>query len=320
MKLDKEKIVLISITCLIILFVIYILVFLCISLHLDLALGSALNQAENTSGFCSSGQNLCVFSPNNSLGLPTDSSIFTFSTNTALILADLVGRLEYAAKNNTVMAIPPQFTLIQILYPTTGPVFTALLTTTQNSLTTLYIVFRGTETGSEWQTDLQTNQVGWSGSSTVLVHQGFFNMFNQFEPAIKQTIITTNASQMFIGGHSLGSAVATLCGMQFFNLAPLVTYAFASPRVGNIAFAQLVQSSFPIFRISNQSDLVNDIPLAVMPNLQGNQLPFIYDHTGTDYSFNINWGSWLNNHYLPVYINCLSNNPSPCVLTMVPFS
>jgi triacylglycerol lipase len=178
----------------------------------------------------------------------------------------------------------------------------------------LYIVFRGTKTQSEWVKDLQTNQDPinslqslWSvDDPTVLVHSGFLSIFKEFSLRILSVIQSINPQHMYITGHSLGAAIATLAGLQYSYLnIPLVVYAFASPLVGNQAFANVVDSQYVLHRITNNDDLITMVPLNVMFNLNGDHFPYYYAKAGIDHAFSKNYGSWTNNHLLPIYINFL---------------
>jgi hypothetical protein len=344
----------ISVIC-VLLFVI-VLLFLVKDLYLYIIakkFQTALSNAENNDVFCVDNNPVCELAVNDTLGVPSPTQdLKVFSTENARILADLVTRVELAAKNNTTITSPPGFAFVEAIYPNSGPVFVGVWTVD----TTMFFAFRGTITSAEWQKDLSTQQdsisignlfethdhshefkmkegeekgckqTNWAGHARVpdadkiLVHNGFLQMFNEFKQEMTRLIDLKKPDRIYFTGHSLGAAVSTLAGLQFFDMAPggIVVYTFASPRVGNIMFSKTVQLTFPLFRISNQSDLINDIPLAVMINLSGNQLPYIYNHTGENHSFNISWGGWKNNHLLPIYTNCLGD--SSCLVTTVPFS
>lgn len=319
-----EKALLVCSLVIVFLGLLFFLIYNSLELYTSLVFDASLNQAENNPGTCAATQ-LCTWVANDDLGLPSSQVPLTaFSATTALILADLIGRVEYAATNNVAISSPPAFVFVSSAQDSASPVFVGFWTAKQNGLTTLYMALRGTKTSQEWTYDLQTNQTPLQSSwpsitnANILVHTGFLAIFNQLKSAMDQVIRDTNPSQIMIAGHSLGAAVASLAGLAYFSVKPLVVYAFASPRVGNTGFSETISVSFPLFRISNQSDLVNDIPLAVMFNLQGNYNPYLYDQAGTNYSFNLNWGSWKNNHLLPVYTSCLST--VDCALTMIPWS
>jgi predicted lipase len=54
-------------------------------------------------------------------------------------------------------------------------------------------------------------------------------------------------------------------------------YTFASPRVGNIHFAEEVKRvTKGFYRIVNLSDVVPTLPIAAMPNINNTSDPFIY--------------------------------------------
>lgn len=299
--------------------------------QLSITLESALSKAESSEGFCENSNPMCVVKTIDNLGVVPYNLERTFQTQTAIILADLVARVELAAKNNTTPTSPPNFQLITTLHPASGPVFTGVWTSVIDQKKILYIVFRGTQTRQEWTKDFETNQSVWSKimkykklqqkwskqDEHIQVHKGFLQIFKEFQVNLEKIIENQKADQVYVVGHSLGSAIATLTGLAFYSLAKnLVVYTFASPRVGNEAFSQAVQKNFKLYRISNRSDIVNDLPLAVMFNLEGNHDPFLYYHAGTNYSFSTNWGAWVNNHLLPVYTHCLNN--TDCSLTVVP--
>ena len=62
-----------------------------------------------------------------------------------------------------------------------------------------------------------------------------------------------------------------------------VIYNFASPRVGNKAFCNIINSmDVKIFRIVNTADVIPTLPLSVSPNYtKGNaNYPVMYAHCG----------------------------------------
>ncbi|MEB3310816.1 MAG: lipase family protein [Snowella sp.] len=74
-------------------------------------------------------------------------------------------------------------------------------------------------------------------------------------------------SQVFVTGHSLGDALATLCALhisqQFVPSHPTfqqpILYTFASPRVGDPKFADFFKS-LTAYRIANSEDFVVIVP------------------------------------------------------------
>jgi hypothetical protein len=266
-------------------------------------LDEALTVAETAEGFCTPNNQVCIWEP-------TDMSPVAFSTDfsnqTALLLADLIGRLEYATDN--VITSPPGFTLVKSLNSGNSPVFCGMWFNQSD----LYIVFRGTQTQSEWTKDLQTAQIELEPG--ILVHSGFWDVFQEFEPVITSTINDIQPTHLYITGHSLGAAVASLAGMTYYPNREIVVYAFASPLVGNLGFAKFVNANFALHRVTNRDDIIPQLPPNVMFNLTGDHSVYLYARAGLDHSFSLNFGSWLNNHHLPIITFCLSN--SECVLTV----
>jgi hypothetical protein len=80
-----------------------------------------------------------------------------------------------------------------------------------------------------------------------------------------------------ISGHSLGAALATIAAYQASispNSLPISLYTFASPRVGNLAFAQKMKrnSRIECFRIANSEDKVQEVPPSTLV-LNGKEMP-----------------------------------------------
>ncbi len=254
------------------------------------------------------------------------NNVQQFSNDTALLLLDFIGRLENP--DTAPLAYDGGPSLIVAIKPTNAPVFCGMWTNGESDANQIiWIAFRGTKTSQEWTQDLETNQVPlqakWMGpglrtlgqeDANVLVHKGFLDMLQLFLPTITVQLGLVDPNQtatVVIGGHSLGAAVATLCGYQFVSVYQnkLCTYGFASPRVGNGSFAFSVNNlGYALFRVSNAADIITDLPPAIMFNLTGNGQPYEYAHAGTNESFQLNWGSWKNNHLIPVYIYALEGN------------
>ena len=187
----------------------------------------------------------------------------------------------------------------------------------------LWVVFRGTQTKPEWRQDFQMSQVKFSAETETLVHQGFYAAYVEIQKELISTITTFYAeaaaqkrsTTLYITGHSLGAAVALLAVADLVkSLRPLITdvrcYAFAAPRVGNNMFVNTVMDlsksvlkEFAVF--ANSDDIVPSVPLAVQPNLDNPDTPWLYAQFPMN-SFAANWGSWTHNHTLPVHIAYLN--------------
>ncbi|MEL7011321.1 MAG: lipase family protein [Cyanobacteria bacterium J06588_4] len=75
--------------------------------------------------------------------------------------------------------------------------------------------------------------------------------------------VITDKTKIFITGHSLGGALATMAMLQITTQTDLkpVMYTFASPRTGNSIFAKHFYD-LECFRVANSEDIVPTLPLA----------------------------------------------------------
>ncbi|KAI0343321.1 lipase [Trametopsis cervina] len=107
--------------------------------------------------------------------------------------------------------------------------------------------------------------------SSVLVHQGFRDAHARTASAILDAVNATLslflANQVTLVGHSLGGAISLLSTLHLsLHLPPttsLKTITFGLPRIGNQAFADLIDShapSFTLTRITNARDPVPILP------------------------------------------------------------
>ena len=185
----------------------------------------------------------------------------------------------------------------------------------------VWLCFRGTQTKAEWQIDFTSNLVTWpevSTAPTFLVHQGFkealLELVDDIVAELQPLVQAQPDVHIFVTGHSLGASLATLCTLYLLHAGyrNLHTYLFAPPRTGNSTFVQEVlrysQSGelVEFNAIANVADLVPQLPLSVHPNLDAPSQPLLYAQFPL-YMFQDNWGSWVHNHVMPVYIANLAN-------------
>lgn len=97
----------------------------------------------------------------------------------------------------------------------------------------------------------------------VRVHTGFFNDFSRVHEEVGNLIVDHGGLRkpVLVTGHSAGAAIGTLAAHCFKRMGLNIdsAYVFASPRVGNRAFARAL--SVPVYRIENGDDLVPHVPL-----------------------------------------------------------
>jgi hypothetical protein len=170
---------------------------------------------------------------------------------------------------------------------------------TNQSTNTILIFFSGTRYITEWYDNFnfQQSSTTFLNNSAALIHTGFNTIYSSFRDALINRIynlLKVNPNQTIVcSGHSLGGALATVCYADIFinNLTSNVTlYSFASPRVGNIDFVNIVNKKGNSYRIVNTEDIV---PILILPIMGRN---IIYEHIGNEVPFTLNLGDYDPNH------------------------
>jgi len=141
----------------------------------------------------------------------------------------------------------------------------------------LIIVFRGTDSDiksekrSNIYTDVQSlrkETMVWLKSDkhwkNIKAHRGFINEYSKFRDDIRRVVRKYKNYSIFVTGHSLGGALATLCAIDIRVNAkvPVTLYTSGSPRVGwgesfVEAFNRTVDTKF---RIALKKDPVSLTP------------------------------------------------------------
>ncbi|GAB4455408.1 MAG: hypothetical protein Kow0070_03600 [Anaerolineales bacterium] len=99
------------------------------------------------------------------------------------------------------------------------------------------------------------------------VHKGFAEAYRSIEPQVLKALKKVRGLPLYITGHSLGAALATIA-TQHLEHDPVLRdeiaacYTFGSPRVGDDEFDREFKSS--IYRVVNTTDIVTVIPLLSM--------------------------------------------------------
>lgn len=141
------------------------------------------------------------------------------------------------------------------------------------------LAFRGTEPTqvADILSDLDLRKQEWhTGSSSA--HSGFVKAFESVRPRIEELLSgLTGGCNLYITGHSLGGALATLAADK---LGCKLMVTFGSPRVGDRAFARHFELKLAgrYFRIFNRSDVVARVPTFVRFKHVGT--PVFIDHRG----------------------------------------
>ena len=189
-----------------------------------------------------------------------------------------------------------------------------------------YLVFRGTQTEADLRIDANETQVPYNDSSTMMVHGGFYHAFQGLQEELTSQLKDLPFGiKLYIGGHSLGSAIATLATAFAESLGMHgVQKNQASPKVGNQAFADFMNNltSFSTYRLVNQYDLVPSSPNATDyvaigksvcfgafydPNSNASWVPITHDPC-CSYSYALSDWSWPYNNY---HAMCMERNGGP---------
>jgi triacylglycerol lipase len=174
-----------------------------------------------------------------------------------------------------------------------GPVPIAFIATSGNAI---YVVFRGTVTISEWISDASLSQVDYTyvanGGKT---ETGFTKIYASIRAAIVQKVASlagTGAySTLYVTGHSLGAALATLAAPALAAQTTLprpIVYTFAGPRAGNPLFAsrydEAVATSWRVFNTNDEVPrLPNVVTTVIGPPPEHRPELFFYEHVDAEY-------------------------------------
>lgn len=138
-----------------------------------------------------------------------------------------------------------------------GDTEAALIKTTGSSdVQYAALVLRGTNDPRDWLTNFNAIPNGWAKGG--LVHKGFAKALDLVWDKVKASLETNVPSDcpLFIAGHSLGAALATLAASV---RRPRALYTFGSPRVGNDEFGATL-AGVNVFRVVNNRDAVTTVP------------------------------------------------------------
>jgi predicted lipase len=172
-------------------------------------------------------------------------------------------------------------------------------------LNMIIVSFSGTEYLTQWIDDFDFRQVNPSNITSdkqIFVHIQMYNIYNSIRDELISILKSlSNEKTIFIStGHSLGGGLSTVC---FFDIAinnivsKRTLYSFASPRVGNVEFANIINKEKTVMRIANTEDLAVAVPLPILDNC-------IYSHSSNCISFTNNLGNY-NQIHVDSYVNFL---------------
>jgi len=136
--------------------------------------------------------------------------------------------------------------------------------------TTLYIIFRGTDSYKDLITDIRVFRSKlFNNNEKLLVHTGFLFYFELLEKDITNEIESKKNSidTICFNGHSLGSAVSTIASAFYKNKysnKKILNQTIGSPRVGNNNFVKWFNDlDIENIRIANTKDPITLFPISL---------------------------------------------------------
>lgn len=175
----------------------------------------------------------------------------------------------------------------------------------------IIIAFRGTSSTTNWISDAIASQKNFKYiKETCLTHRGFTDIYSSARGQIFSALTMLSPEKtLYITGHSLGAALATLCAIDIaantgYNSPYLFTYG--SPRVGDPAFTSVfskyVRNSC---RTANLLDIVTHAPPPIY-KLPKREKKYYYSHVHTSSPLPFQNGSLGANHIIGSYFAELS--------------
>ena len=141
---------------------------------------------------------------------------------------------------------------------------------------------------TDWLADLDFLPEPWDHGGNV--HRGFKNALQEVWPELESHIakLQKNNRKIWITGHSLGAALATLAADRYGNVQGIYTYG--SPRVGDEEFEK--DFNVNAYRFANNRDIVTKVPPASMYCHVG-ELKYI-DSDGIIHDNTNRWSRWAD--------------------------
>ena len=198
----------------------------------------------------------------------------------------------------------------------------------------IIIAFRGTSSTTNWISNILASQKNFKYiKEDCLTHRGFTDIYSSTRMGIISALSRLSPDKtLYITGHSLGGALATLCAIDIAANTPHISpnlFTYGAPRVGDPdftrAFTQYVGNSY---RVANLFDVVTHAPPFIY-KLPKREKKYYYSHIQTLSSLSFQNGSVSDNHMIGSYFTELSKlqplfskqlrltNPGFCPVTVI---
>ena len=167
----------------------------------------------------------------------------------------------------------------------------------------IWLVIRGTESAEDWAADISADLTDYNLAPNYgRAHAGFYKIYASMSGTVRSALGHAMAQvgspeAIFLGAHSLGSALSTLAVPDILaNTAAdqhamrIKHYNLASPRAGDADFAAAYDANgVATYRVVNSCDLVPEVPPAII----GDEL---FEHVGVPVDFSAQYRSLGGNH------------------------
>jgi lipase (class 3) len=144
------------------------------------------------------------------------------------------------------------------------------------------LAFRGTEVSKreDVKIDIEATRVSVLDGR---IHTGFRLAYESVAKEIEASVLKLKDTPLYITGHSLGAALATVATQRLEHNPRIreilaACYTFGSPRVGDSHYD--IEFKSPIYRVVNSTDIVTIIPLLAMGYIHIGDVRFLGNTEG----------------------------------------
>lgn len=242
--------------------------------------------------------------------------------------AALIQHLYAAAKGNTAYDFAELNKISYFSIPYDPKNKQAALWVSKTDPTVGFLAFRGTLGAFEWGLDVIYWQTTFdfvtptSDGKKPAVHQGFYTAYTALRKAIRSAVSQRNLTRLYVSGHSMGGALATLMAADLSGITKNGTKAvsdsihlvtFGCPRFSDLVWGREYESRrtgsiVSHFNYRAENDVMHTLPMASMidpfnpfgETLKyghvGNYVYFRTDKTGIDESHSMdNYREYTDN-------------------------
>jgi triacylglycerol lipase len=219
--------------------------------------------------------------------------------NRAIFLSAVTFQAAEQFENKGSFVLPKGFKLVTRLG---GSSFLGFIIQSKQAI---IISFRGTEDLADIFRDVKFIQKEFPFVLNAgKTHYGFTKVYSNIvrKSVIDALMNLSSRKKLFVVGHSLGGALATLCALDVAvntTFKQPILYTFGSPRVGNPTFVSTFNHTIEqSTRVTNTFDIVPRFPPRSLLNMK-------YQHVKNEFSLHFLFYNPLNNHEITNYFNKL---------------